>query len=120
MTSALALAQVGRWLLAPAYTGTAHCVGRDALVLRRAPWPYSGATIMTADAREIIAGLRNRKPLELTRPQRAHDAKLTDRIADLKLHPAIEVGLHLLNDDLYSAHFVWRAPASPISCVPGF
>ena len=61
---------------------------------------------MPAEAKKLIDGLKNRQPLELSRPERVYDAKLTDQIADLKLHPAIEVGLHLLNDDLYSAHFV--------------
>lgn len=61
---------------------------------------------MSGQTKEIIDTLKAREPLELKRPQRVYDEKLTDKIADLKLHPAIEVGLHLLNDDLYSAHFV--------------
>lgn len=53
----------------------------------------------------IIDKLRSRT-LELKNPVRVWDASLSDKIADLKLHPAIESGLHLLNDDIVSAHFV--------------
>ncbi|BFZ56127.1 hypothetical protein PYCC9005_003169 [Savitreella phatthalungensis] len=56
----------------------------------------------------VVQQLKDRSPLELKRPTKVYDEKLRIKIADLKLHPAIEAGLHLLNDDLYSAHFLVR------------
>ncbi|KAI9831075.1 MAG: hypothetical protein M1826_003973 [Phylliscum demangeonii] len=41
-------------------------------------------------------------------PQHAHEPALSHAIASLSAHPAIEAGLHLLNADLPSAHFLVR------------
>jgi hypothetical protein len=39
---------------------------------------------------------------------KGYSPDLASQIADPLFHPAIEVGLHLLNGDLYSAHFLAR------------
>lgn len=44
----------------------------------------------------------------LLHPPKPKDSSLTDRISSLRLHPAIEAGLHILNYDLPSAHFLLR------------
>lgn len=44
----------------------------------------------------------------LLHPPKPKDTSLTDRISSLRLHPAIEAGLHILNYDLPSAHFLLR------------
>ena len=46
-------------------------------------------------------------------PQKAQDVHLTAKIADLRLHPAIEALLHILNADLPSAHFLVRRMQAP-------
>lgn len=57
---------------------------------------------------EIIKILTTREPLPLERPMANWQPKLTADIADLNLHPAVEAGLHLLNSDMLSAHFLVR------------
>lgn len=57
----------------------------------------------------VVQCLKTREPMELKNPARVRDPTMSDKIADLKLHPAIESGLHILNDDIVSAHFV-RGP----------
>lgn len=47
-------------------------------------------------------------PIPLLPPGKSHDAALTDKIASLYLHPALEAQLHILNHDLPSAHFLCR------------
>lgn len=44
----------------------------------------------------------------LLHPPKPKDPTLTDRISSLRLHPALEAGLHILNYDLPSAHFLLR------------
>lgn len=61
------------------------------------------------DPREVVQQLKAREPMGLKNPVRVRDPAMTNRIADLKLHPSIECGLHMLNDDIVSAHFVRRA-----------
>ncbi|KAK8847659.1 hypothetical protein IAR55_005518 [Kwoniella newhampshirensis] len=55
------------------------------------------------------------RPLPALTPARLSDENNTpykkewqDSIADLKCHPALESALHLMNDDLFSAHFLLR------------
>lgn len=43
-----------------------------------------------------------------TQANKGYAPDLASQIADGLFHPAIEVGLHLLNGDLYSAHFLAR------------
>ncbi|KAK5006492.1 hypothetical protein LTR28_006432 [Elasticomyces elasticus] len=55
--------------------------------------------------------IRNRLqniPPPLLPPGKPHDPALTDAIASLRVHPAIEALLHLQNLDLPSAHFLVR------------
>lgn len=47
-------------------------------------------------------------PVPLLPPGKPLDTSLTDKIASLYLHPALEALLHLLNHDLVSAHFLVR------------
>lgn len=47
-------------------------------------------------------------PPPLLPPGKATDPDLADTIASLYLHPSIEAGLHILNADLPSAHFLCR------------
>ncbi|CCG84731.2 protein of unknown function [Taphrina deformans PYCC 5710] len=73
-------------------------------------WTHRGTAgrrilMVQSDAQQIVDRLSARQ-LPLRKPVRPWDKALTDKIADLKLHPAIESGLHLLNDDIVSAHFV--------------
>ena len=47
-------------------------------------------------------------------PTRPTDVSLTDAISSLYVHPALEAALHILNNDLPSAHFLVRhMEASP-------
>lgn len=64
------------------------------------------ANLSASNARNIIQELKSRDPLSLKKPSRPWNKSLTDQIANLGVHPAIESGLHILNDDLESAHFV--------------
>ncbi|KAI5816768.1 hypothetical protein BZA77DRAFT_368158 [Pyronema omphalodes] len=41
------------------------------------------------------------------------DPALSNKITDLRVHPAIESALHILNSDLASAHFLLRHMQSP-------
>jgi hypothetical protein len=52
-------------------------------------------------------------PTPLTHPDKPHQPSLSDSIASLYLHPAIEALLHILNHDLPSAHFLVRHMQSP-------
>ncbi|KAH0006328.1 hypothetical protein KCU78_g12374, partial [Aureobasidium melanogenum] len=56
---------------------------------------------------ELLAHLKT-LPVPLLPPAKALDPTLTDKIASLYLHPALEALLHLLNHDLPSAHFLVR------------
>jgi hypothetical protein len=52
-------------------------------------------------------------PIECITPgtiqaHKGYSPDLASKITDGLFHPAIEVGLHLLNGDLYSAHFLAR------------
>lgn len=47
-------------------------------------------------------------PVPLLPPPEPIDASLSDKIATLQVHPALEALLHLLNHDLPSAHFLVR------------
>jgi len=57
--------------------------------------------------------LRKSSPITCITPgtiqaNKGYAPDLASQIADGLFHPAIEVGLHLLNGDLYSAHFLAR------------
>ncbi|CAK3908652.1 uncharacterized protein M438DRAFT_347367 [Lecanosticta acicola] len=52
-------------------------------------------------------------PTPLLAPRKVCDPSLSDKIASLYLHPALEALLHLLNHDLPSAHFLVRHMQSP-------
>lgn len=39
---------------------------------------------------------------------KGYSPEVASKIANALFHPAIETGLHLLNGDLYSAHFLAR------------
>lgn len=71
---------------------------------RQGTWLTAGMS--TDEAQRVLDRLKGRGPLSLRKPSRAWDKSLTNKIADLRLHPAVESGLHLLNDDIVSAHFV--------------
>ena len=66
---------------------------------------YSGNSAISFD--DIRAHLES-LPVPLLPPAKALDPALTDKIASLYLHPALEAVLHLLNHDLPSAHFLVR------------
>lgn len=66
---------------------------------------YSGNSAISFD--DILAHLES-LPVPLLPPAKALDPALTDKIASLYLHPALEAVLHLLNHDLPSAHFLVR------------
>ncbi|MCJ1336460.1 hypothetical protein MMC09_001736 [Bachmanniomyces sp. S44760] len=56
----------------------------------------------------LHAHLLKSSPPPLLPPAHATDPKLTDAIASLYLHPTLEAALHILNNDLPSAHFLCR------------
>lgn len=60
-----------------------------------------------------LLSLLQQFPAPLTHPPKPQDPSLSDSIASLYLHPALEALLHILNHDLYSAHFLVRAMQSP-------
>lgn len=66
---------------------------------------YSAASAVSFD--ELLAHLKS-LPVPLLPPAKAIDPTLSDKIASLYLHPALEALLHLLNHDLPSAHFLVR------------
>ncbi|KAG9558743.1 hypothetical protein KCU71_g19804, partial [Aureobasidium melanogenum] len=66
---------------------------------------YSANSPVSFD--ELLAHLKS-LPVPLLPPAKALDPTLTDKIASLYLHPALEALLHLLNHDLPSAHFLVR------------
>lgn len=47
-------------------------------------------------------------PPPLAPPSRLHSQTLTSQIASLLVHPTLEAALHILNQDLPSAHFLVR------------
>lgn len=47
-------------------------------------------------------------PAPLLPPSKPHSQSLTSQIAALELHPTLEAALHILNNDLPSAHFLVR------------
>nr|XP_031857316.1 uncharacterized protein CI109_007264 [Kwoniella shandongensis]KAA5524388.1 hypothetical protein CI109_007264 [Kwoniella shandongensis] len=66
------------------------------------------------DRPSFVSDLLHR-PLPALTPSKLSDGNntpyrkdLQDSIADLKCHPALESALHLMNDDLFSAHFLLR------------
>jgi hypothetical protein len=66
---------------------------------------YPAASAVTFD--QLLARLKS-LPVPLLPPAKIIDASLSDQIASLYLHPALEALLHLLNHDLPSAHFLVR------------
>lgn len=52
--------------------------------------------------------LRQTYPAPLLPPGRPNSKQLTPRISALELHPTLEAGLHILNNDLPAAHFLVR------------
>jgi len=46
-------------------------------------------------------------------PSKPHERELSNAITSLRIHPSLEAGLHLLNLDLASAHFLVRHMQSP-------
>lgn len=56
---------------------------------------------------DLLAHLRT-YPAPLLPPGKPYNPTLSDPIASLSLHPALEVAFHLLNVDLVSAHFLVR------------
>jgi hypothetical protein len=66
---------------------------------------YSANSAVSFD--ELLAHLKS-LPVPLLPPAKPNDASLTDKISSLYLHPALEAVLHLLNNDLPSAHFLVR------------
>lgn len=52
-------------------------------------------------------------PAPVFNPGKAYDASLSDSIASQYLHPALEALMHLLNQDLASAHFLVRHMQAP-------
>lgn len=52
-------------------------------------------------------------PPPLTPPAKTTSTKLTAQISNLSLHPTLEVALHILNNDLPSAHFLVRHMQAP-------
>ncbi|KAH0288591.1 hypothetical protein M436DRAFT_38255 [Aureobasidium namibiae CBS 147.97] len=66
---------------------------------------YSGNSVVSFD--DLLAHLKS-LPVPLLPPPKPLDPALTDKIASLYLHPALEAVLHLLNHDLPSAHFLVR------------
>lgn len=52
-------------------------------------------------------------PFTLPNKQSPHDPSLSAPIADLHVHPTLEALLHVLNNDLSSAHFLVRHAQSP-------
>lgn len=66
---------------------------------------YPAASAVSFD--ELLAHLKS-LPVPLLPPAKAIDPSLSDKIASLYLHPALEALLHLLNHDLPSAHFLVR------------
>ena len=61
---------------------------------------------------DLLAKLKS-FPAPLLAPDKIQDPGLSDGIASLFLHPAIEALLHILNHDLPSAHFLVRHMQSP-------
>ncbi|KAI9884784.1 MAG: hypothetical protein M1823_003422 [Watsoniomyces obsoletus] len=61
---------------------------------------------------ELLTYLRSYPP-PLLPPGTPFNTNLSDPIASLSLHPALEVGLHLFNADLVSAHFLVRHMQAP-------
>jgi hypothetical protein len=57
---------------------------------------------------EAIHSQLLKHPPPLLPPGKAFMPELTAKIAALSLHPTLEVGLHILNQDLPSAHFLVR------------
>ena len=52
-------------------------------------------------------------PTPLAPPGKSTSANLTAQISNLSLHPTLEAGLHILNNDLPSAHFLVRHMQAP-------
>lgn len=52
-------------------------------------------------------------PFTLPAKTSPHDRTLSNAIASLHIHPALEAILHILNNDLVSAHFLCRHMQSP-------
>ncbi|CZT21954.1 uncharacterized protein RCC_07822 [Ramularia collo-cygni] len=52
-------------------------------------------------------------PFTLPPKQSPHDRSLSNAIASLHVHPTLEAILHMLNNDLTSAHFLCRHMQSP-------
>ncbi|KAM3416032.1 hypothetical protein BST61_g9518 [Cercospora zeina] len=61
---------------------------------------------------ELLAKLKS-FPAPLLAPDTTQDPSLSDSIASLFLHPAIEALFHIMNHDLPSAHFLVRHMQSP-------
>jgi hypothetical protein len=73
----------------------------------------SPVTTTMSSAPAFYPQLRSSGPIECITPgtiqaNKGYSPDLASQIADGLFHPAIEVGLHLLNGDLYSAHFLAR------------
>jgi hypothetical protein len=73
----------------------------------------SPVTTAMSSAPAFYPQLRSSGPIECITPgtiqaNKGYSPDLASQIADGLFHPAIEVGLHLLNGDLYSAHFLAR------------
>lgn len=87
--------------------------------MRASRQPFKPLTAMTSikepDAKPLLAQLRQQPlPLFPTRPASSLDqpsstsSVLASQIADGLFHPLLEAALHLLNADLYAAHFLLR------------
>ncbi|MCJ1307094.1 hypothetical protein MMC25_000740 [Agyrium rufum] len=61
----------------------------------------------------VYAHILQKCPPPLLPPGHSSFPKLTSIISALSLHPALEAGLHLLNNDLPNAHFLCRQMQAP-------